>query len=384
MWDKFNNVLALRGITFIGSSDIASALIGTIFWLYLASLLGAEHYGQLSYFLSIASIASTVSLIGTENMISVYIAKKIKLEATIYLIPIVAGSIVSLILYYYFSDLGITVYVLGAVIFGLASAELLAKGLFKSYSKYLLLTKILMIVLSIGLYHLIGIEGILLGIGLAFFLYMIRIYKGFRESKVNFSLIKPRVGFMMNSYVLQLVGSFNGSLDKIIIAPMVGFALLGNYHLGIQFLSILHIMPGIVYKYVLPQDASGNPNKKLKQLTVISSIGISIMGIVLAPTIIPLFLPQYTEAITIIQIMSISVIPSTINLMYTSKLLGNEKIRFILIGSGIYLGALILSIIILGLSYGINGMAVAIILSTSTETIYYYFVNRIKEKDKSI
>ena len=143
-------------------------------------------------------------------------------------------------------------------------------------------------------------------------------------------------------------------------------------------------MPGIVYKYVLPQDASGNPNKKLKQLTVISSIGISIMGIVLAPTIIPLFLPQYTEAITIIQIMSISVIPSTINLMYTSKLLGNEKIRFILIGSGIYLGALILSIIILGLSYGINGMAVAIILSTSTETIYYYFVNRIKEKDKSI
>ena len=384
MWDKFNNVLALRGITFIGSSDIASALIGTIFWLYLASLLGAEHYGQLSYFLSIASIASTVSLLGTENMISVYIAKKVKLEATIYLLPIVAGSIASLILYYYFSDLGITVYVLGAVIFGLASTELLAKGLFKSYSKYLLLTKILMVGLSIGLYHLIGIEGILLGIGLAFFLYIIRIYKGFRESKVNFSLLKPRMGFMINSYALQLVRSFSGSLDKIIIAPMVGFALLGNYHLGIQFLSILHILPGIVYKYVLPQDASGNPNKKLKQLTVISSIGIAIMGIVLAPTIIPLFLPKYTEAITIIQIMSISVIPSTINLMYTSKLLGNEKIRFILIGSGIYLGVLILSIIILGLSYGVNGMAMAIILSTSAETIFYYFVNRIKEKDKSI
>jgi len=383
MWDKFNNILALRGITFIGSSDIASALIGAIFWLYLASLLGAEHYGQLSYFLSIASIASTVSLLGTENMISVYVAKKVKLEATIYLLPIVAGSIASLILYHYFSDLGITIYVLGAVIFGLANAELLAKGLFKSYSKYLLLTKILMIVVSIGLYHLIGIEGILLGIGLAFFLYIIRIYKGFRESKVDFSLIKPRMGFMINSYVLQLVRSFSGTLDKIIIAPMVGFALLGNYHLGIQFLSILHILPGIVYKYVLPQDASGNPNKKLKQLVVISSIGIAISGIVLAPTIIPLFLPKYTEAITIIQIMSVSVIPTTINMMYTSKLLGNEKTRFILIGSGIYLGILILSIIFLGLSHGINGMATAIIFSTSAETIFYYFVNRIKEKDKS-
>jgi O-antigen/teichoic acid export membrane protein len=384
MWDKINDISSgLKGITVIGSSDIASALIGTIFWLYLASLLGAEHYGQLSYFLSIASIASTVSLLGTENVISVYVSKKVKLEATIYLLPIVAGSIASLILYYYFSDLGITVYVLGAVIFGLASTELLAKGLFKSYSKYLLLTKILMVGLSIGLYHLIGIEGILLGVGLAFFLYIIRIYKGFRESKVNFSLIKPRMGFMVNSYAIQLVSSFNGSLDKIIIAPMVGFTLLGNYHLGIQFLSILHILPVIVYKYILPQDASGNPNKKLKQLTVISSIGIAIMGIVLAPTIIPLFLPKYTEAITIIQIMSISVIPSTINLMYTSKLLGNEKIRFILIGSGIYLGVLILSIISLGLSYGVNGMAMAIILSTSAETIFLYFINRIKEKDKS-
>ena len=141
MWDKINDISSgLKGITVIGSSDIASALIGTIFWLYLASLLGAEHYGQLSYFLSIASIASTVSLLGTENVISLYIAKKVKLEATIYLLPIVAGPIASLIRYFCFSDLGITVYVLGAVIFGLASTELLAKGLFKSYSKYLLLS----------------------------------------------------------------------------------------------------------------------------------------------------------------------------------------------------------------------------------------------------
>ena len=43
-----------------------------------------------------------------------------------------------------------------------------------------------------------------------------------------------------------------------------------------------------------------------------------------------IFLPQYVEAIAIIQIMSVSVIPSTINLMYTSKLLGNEKTKFLL------------------------------------------------------
>ena len=381
MFDKIKNISGLRGVSIIGSSDIASSVIGAIFWLYLASLLGAENYGQLSYFLSIASIASTVSLLGTENAISVYIAKKIKLEATIFLIPIIAGSIASIILYFAFSDLGVTVYVLGAVIFGLASSEILAKGLFKAYSKYLLLTKILMVTLSIGLYHSIGLEGVLIGVGLAFFVYLVRIYKGFRDTKIDFSLIKPRAGFLVNSYALQLVNSFNGSLDKIIIAPLLGFALLGNYSLGVQFLSILHILPGIVYKYILPQDASGKPNKKLKQLTVISSIGIAILGIVLGPIVIPLFLPQYVEAITVIQIMSVSVIPSTINLMYTSKLLGNEKTKFLLMGSGIYLIILISGIIILGLTYGINGMAVAIIISTSAETGFYYFINKIKMKN---
>jgi O-antigen/teichoic acid export membrane protein len=381
MFDKIKNISGLRGVSIIGSSDIISSVIGAIFWLYLASLLGAESYGQLSYFLSIASIASTASLLGTENAISVYIAKKIKLESTIFLIPIVTGSIASIILYFAFSDLGVTVYILGAVIFGLASSEILAKGLFKAYSKYLLLTKILMVILSIGLYHIIGLEGVLLGIGLAFFVYLVRIYKGFRETKIDFSLIKPKAGFLVNSYALQLISAFNGSLDKLIIAPLVGFALLGNYHLGLQFLSILHILPGIVYKYVLPQDASGKPNKKLKQLTIISSIGIAILGIVLGPIVIPLFLPQYTEAIAIIQIMSVSVIPSTINLMYTSKLLGNEKTKYLLIGSGIYLIILILGIIILGLTYGINGMAVAIIISTSAETCFYYFINKTKMKD---
>lgn len=381
-WDKIRNISSgLKGLTTIGASDIAASAIGSVFWFYMASLLGAEHYGQVSYFLSIASIASTISLLGTENTISVYVAKSVKLESTIYLIPITVGLVASLILFFMFSNLGISVYVLGAIIVGLASSEILAKGLYSSYSKYLLIQKILMVVLSIGLYYMIGINGVLLGMGLGFFLYLIRIYKGFRESRIDFSLIRSRFGFMMNSYILNLSSAFSGSLDKLIIAPLVGFALLGNYQLGIQFLSVLHILPSIVYKYVLPQDAGGNPNKKLKQITILLSVGIAALGMVLSPILIPIAFPKFTESIAVIQIMSISVVPSTINLMFTSRFLGNEKIRFILIGSGIYLGALILSIIFLGKSFGINGMAAALVLSTFIQTIFYYIVNRFKEKD---
>jgi len=382
MCGKINDISSgLKGITVIGSSDIAGRVIGAVFWFYLVSLLGTEHYGQLSYFLSIASIASTVSLLGTENAISVYVAKNVKLESTIYLFPIIISSIAAVILYFLFSNLGVSVYVLGAVILGLAMSEILAKGLFQSYAKYLLLQKILMVVLSIGLYHIIGIDGILFGIGLAFFIYLVRIYKGFRETEIDFSLIRPRFKFLVNSYILNLVGTFNGTLDKLIIAPLVGFALLGNYQLGIQFISMMVILPAIVYKYVLPQDANGKPNIKLKQITVLSSVGISVLGIVLAPIIVPLLFPKFTEAIAIIQIMSISLIPTTMNLMYTSKFLGNEKIKIVFIGSIIYLIILISAIVSLGISFGINGMAIAMVLSTSSETIFYFMVNRFKENN---
>jgi O-antigen/teichoic acid export membrane protein len=237
-----------------------------------------------------------------------------------------------------------------------------------------------MVGLGIGLYYAIGVDGILLGLGISFFPYAIRIAKEFKTSVIDFSLLKPRIGFMANSYILNIASAFNGSVDKLIIAPMVGFALLGNYQLGIQFLAVLHIIPSIVYKYILPQDAGGNPNTKLKQAIILISIGIAGLGIVLSPIVIPMAFPKFTESIQIIQIMSVSVVATTINLTYTSRFLGQEKIKIILVSSGIYIGILTLSIILLGRAFGINGMATALVLATFAETIFFYTVNKFKEK----
>jgi len=366
----------VRSLTLIGTADITASGIAAIFWFYMASLLGTEQYGQVSYFLSIVSIASTVSLFGFENTISVYVAKKVRVEPAIYIISIVSGVVTGIVLYLMFNHIGISVYVLGAIIFGLASAEIIANGLYKSYSKYLITHKILMVVLSIGFYHALGVDGIFLGIGIAFFPYLIRVFKGFKNATPNFSLLRARSHFILNSYFLNLSSVFNGSIDKLIIGPLVGFALLGNYQLGIQFLSVLHILPSIVYKYTLPQDAGGNPNKKLKKATILSSVGLAIFGITLSPIIVPAFFPQYNEAIQVIQIVSLSIIPTTINLMFTSKFLAAEKNRIILISSGIHLSVLVTSLILLGRMYGINGMAAALVLAISTESVYYYIINR--------
>ena len=380
-WNKIRDITnGLRGLTTIGVSDIVGSGIGVIFWFYMAALLGAQHYGEIAYFISIASIASTISLLGTENVISVYVPKKVQLESTIYLLTIVIGMIAALVLFFMFSNIGISAYVLGAIIIGLGGSEILAKRMYNSYAKYLITQKILMVVLSIGLYQIIGVNGVILGLGLSFFPYLIRIYKGFRESKIDFSLLKPRTGFMINSYILNLSGTFTGSIDKLIIVPLVGFVLLGNYHLGIQFVAILTILPSIVYKYILPRDSSGISNIKIKQATVVISIGLAGLGIILSPIIIPIMFPEYKEAIGIIQIMSISVIPSTINLMFVSKFLATERNIVVLISSGIHMVILILFILLFVEPLGINGVALALVLATSIESVYYYVINKIKRK----
>lgn len=381
-WNKIKEIiLHLRGLTTIGITDVVGNAISAIFWFYMAAVLGAKNYGEISYFLAVASIASTVSLMGSANTLMVYTAKNVKLQPPVYFISIIAGSITSIVLFLIFYNLGVSVYILGAVIFGLATSEILGRKLYNAYWKYLITQRVLMSGLGIGFYYLMGSTGVILGIALAFFPYTIMVYKGFKESKIDFSLLKSRFGFMMNSYILNLSSAFSGSIDKIIIAPILGFTLLGNYQLGIQFLAVLQILPSIVYKYTLPQDAIGIPNKKLKKITIFISIGLAIIGVLLSPIVVPAIFPKFTEAIQVIQITSLSIIPVSMNAMYGSKFLGSEKSGIILTASGIYLAVQIIFIIVLGKLFGINGVATAFVLATSSETGFYLVANRfVKEK----
>jgi O-antigen/teichoic acid export membrane protein len=188
---------------------------------------------------------------------------------------------------------------------------------------------------------------------------------------------------MVNSYVLDLTNAFNGSLDKILIAPIVGFALLGNYQLGVQFMAVLSIIPGIIYNYTLPHDSSGNPNVFLKKLTIIGSVVLAVLSVVLAPVVLPILFPTYNESVQIIQIMSVSIIPATIVSMLVSKFLGSGNSKIVLIGSGVYLGSQIPTILLLGMMFGVNGAASSIVIANCVQAIYFILINRSQPRKQS-
>ena len=86
--EKFCNE---NGIMSIGVSDIVGSGISAVFWLYIASELGPENYGELTFLISIAALVSGIALFGSNNTVLVLSAKKIDIHATIYLITIVAN-----------------------------------------------------------------------------------------------------------------------------------------------------------------------------------------------------------------------------------------------------------------------------------------------------
>ena len=361
---------------------IANAM-GGIFWFFMAALLGTEKYGEVSYLISIGIIASMISLIGSGNTITVYGAKGVKIQPPIFLIVILSSIITSTILFFIFvNDFSVSLYVIGYAIFMLITSDLLGKKLYRKYSKFIIIQKILMIALAIGLFYVFGIQGIVLGIAISFFPFGFLIYKEFKNSKMDFSLVSSRVGFIFNNYLLDLTKAFNGSLDKLIIAPMLGFALLGNYQLGVQFIALLHIIPGIVFQYTLSHDATGNPNKSIKKIIILFSFFVAFLSIILAPILLPIIFPKFVEAIEIIQIMSIAIIPATVITTYISKFLGTVQSKIVLIGSGLYLGVQIPSILILGTIWGVNGAAVSIVIANTIHAIYFMLIDRYLGESK--
>ena len=366
----------IKDLGYIGSANIIGTGISAFFWFYLASLLGAEDYGEIQYYLAIAGVVYVISSFGTPNSITVYVAKNIKVNSTLLLISLVGGFIALLVLLGVFQRLDIGLIILGYIVFDFTINYLLGKKLYSKYSKYLLMQKILMLTLGFGFYYAFGLDGIIYGLAASYIPFTIIVYKICRESEINFSLLKTRSGFITNNYLENSIGGVKGEVDKLIIMPMLGFAILGNYALAMQFYAVLMIFSSVVFRYLLPQDSTGIPNTKLKNYTIFISIGIAALGITLTPLIISQLFPQYEDAIIAVQILSISVVPATIGYICVSEFLGLEKSRFVLIGRIIALSTLVLGMVILPTYFGIVGAASAFVLSSCTQTTFFILAKK--------
>jgi len=370
-------------ISSIGVTDVIGAGTAAIFWFYIAGQLGPDNYGELTYLISIAALVSGIAIFGSHNTLMVLGAKKIDIQATIYLITIISNIVGSIIIFVLLFNVGVSLVILAYAMFSLVTFDILGRKLYRSYMKYVIIQKILLVGFGIGFYYLIGENGILIGIALSHIHFIYHIIKSFKNSKINFNLIRERKEFILNNFSISLSGVFYGSLDKLIIAPLLGFVILGNYSLGLQFYALLHLLPSMSNKFFIAQEVSKIPNRKLKKIVVLISIVIAILGFTVGPITISYIFPKFLESGDIIRIISLAVIPSTIQATYYfPKFWALEKNRLILFTSMINVGTQITGILTLGPLYGAIGIASAFLISNVLGVIFTATIDKFVLKNK--
>jgi len=364
--------LHAKNLTAVGISNVIANGISGIFWIYLASLLGVEGYGELGYLLAIMGTIGSLASFGTINTLIVYVSKGEKIQATIFFIVLISATIIGIISYFVFQNEAIAIYPLGYVIFSSVLFDLLGRKSFVNYGKYMIVQRVIMVSLALLLYQQYGINGIVLGYSLSFFPFIFLMYRGFKESRIDFSILRGKTVFITNNYVTHVLKIIYLNIDKLMIFPLFGTMVLGPYQLGFQIFSIAMLLPNIVIQYTLPHDAIGAKNIKLKKIAIIVCIIITVFVILGAPIIIPEIFPEFKESVKVVQIMSLALIPSSLSVLYSSELLGSERSKIVLFGAIIGISVIVIGIFTLGKHYGLVGLTASFVIAKIAEFLFLH------------
>jgi O-antigen/teichoic acid export membrane protein len=360
----------------VGTGNLVASLIGAGFWLILASILDASSYGEINYQLALASLLSIASLMGLNNTVMTFLAKgnEIILKQANFVI-LILSSIFSLLLSF-LNQIPAAILLIGLVAFTFTIAEILGRKQYKKYALVVMANRGFQFGLSIFLYYAVGLQGIIIGYTLSSLILGYRLFLVNRTS-LSLSEIKPKMNFTMHALSLSLSQAVSLYLDKLVIAPLSGFAVLGLYQFGFQFLMLLSVIPASLFQYLLPQEASGIERRSVKKLGIIVSIALAIISYFSIPYVIQWLFPNYQEAITSAQIMVFGIIPLTFNSILNSRLLGRENSRPVLIGSAAYIASLISLMLVLKDVLGLIGFALSVVISLSLQTLTIWLAKKL-------
>jgi O-antigen/teichoic acid export membrane protein len=253
----------------------------------------------------------------------------------------------------------------------------------KEYRKYAVVVtaqRASQVGLSLLLYYLVGIDGLLLGFALSAFLLSFNFFRSFKEARLQlqFDELRQKSSFIFDNYLQAISNTVILYVDKLLIAPLFGFAVLGLYQMSFQFLLFLSIIPLSLFHFLLPREATRLHTKKFVIIGLFAAIASAVAFFIAIPTIIRVFFPHFIQSIEASQIMIFSVIPMTFNSILISKLFGKEKSRPVLVTASIYILVLLFLMTWLGHILGLIGLALSVIISSTVQAFALFAMSRVR------
>lgn len=321
-----------------------------------------HEYGLINYVVAIGSLSSSISLLGLNTTVTTLVPqghKRIDIQAN--QVVLISATVCAIIASLFNWILGF--FVLGMAFWMMSSYELLSRKLYSKYALNIIGSRALQLVLSIILYGFFGIFGIIVGFVIAFFAFSVTYFKTIPQFSKSFGKITKEFKTSLHLYSYNLSNALLLYLDKLIIAPIYGYTVLGYYQLGFQFLMFFSMISVSFYQYLIPEESSGRKRNKLRIYGIALSIIITILVFLLAPVILKVFFPNYINSLNSIRILSMGIIPMMITSTLNSKFLAMKLTRFVLISSIIYQVTQIILIRILGRQFGIDGIALSVVIA---------------------
>jgi len=373
-----------KGLVSVAGANAIASITGALFWLFIATLMTKEDYGQLNYLLSIAFLFSGLSVFGLGNTVTTFVSKGEEIvwrQAN--LLVLFSNGIVFVLLLIFITNLPVVILLLGVSFFTMSLANYLGQRNYKKYSFVVIVQRLLNVPLSLGLYFVMGINGIILGYAISQLLLSYSFFSSLKGSKLQFGFLRSKLPFVLHSYYFDITGDIARNADKLLIAPVFGFGILGLYQIGFQFLTFLTIIPISLFQFLLPQEAAKVQQKQVVIKGVGVAIIVSLVFFVAIPIIIKTIFPHFIESIQVSQIMIFSIIPLTMSAIIYSRFFGREKSKVVLISSGVRVATLLVLLYFLGKNFGLVGLGFSSLASTTLELITLLIISKFLHNRKT-
>jgi O-antigen/teichoic acid export membrane protein len=374
-----------RGLIYVTVGNLLGAAITGGFWLLLATLQTPEEYGTTNYSIAIASFSSFVVLLGLNTVVTTYLAKgstkvNIEMNQLVFISSIVVAVVISVL-----HDWMLGLIVIGMAFWMMSLYEALGKRLYKQYALINIGARASQLALSLILFFMIGVPGVIIGFLISYFLFSYRYFRTIRCFNFrHFSELKGLMKFALHSYSFNMSNAFFMYFDKLIIVPLFGVAVLGFYQFGFQFLMFLGMIPVSFYQYLLPEQSSlsssaAGPAVKTTKVHIFGflvSVALAGLLFMLSPWIVDHFFPKFVEAVGVLRILSIGIVPMMVVWNLNSRFVALNHTRSVVIGSAIYLIVQISLMLELGYSMGAPGIAIATVLALASQAVFLFLSSR--------
>src|SRR5439155_24352177 len=209
--------------------------------------------------------------------------------------------------------------------------------LYKQYAVVIIGARASQLILSLILYYWLRTWGIIIGFIVSFLLFSHRYFISIRKFTYNFDEIKDKMKFATHAYSFNMSTALLMYFDKFIIPPLFGYAILGYYQIGLQFLLFIGMIPISLYQYLLSEESSGLKKTRIRLVGLIVSISLAALLFTTSPYILQRFFPHFLNSLEAVRIMSIGIIPMTMVWVLNSRFFSTGSTKYVFVGSVIYL-----------------------------------------------